>query len=140
MIKSVEDAGLEKVEFDSGVEAAFDKAMSDDFNTALALSDLYGFFKTAKAYLAQKDGRAATVIEDIKRTYALLGLFKKDAKTYLDNYGKEDIPEEISALANKLAEARAVKDYATSDALRAEIIAKGYNVMISKEGITVKKA
>ena len=28
---------------------------------------------------------------------------------------------------------------ARADALRAEIIAKGYNVMISKDGVTVKK-
>ena len=140
VIKAVEDAGLEKVAFDSGVEAAFDRAMSDDFNTALALSDLYGFFKTAKSYLAQKDGRAVTIIEDIKRTYALLGLFRKDPAEYLKNYKvEEDIPEEILALASKLSEARAVKDYATSDALRAEIISRGYNVMISKEGVSVKK-
>ena len=140
VIDAVESAKLEKVQFDSGVEAAFDAAMSDDFNTALALSDLFGFFKTAKAFLAQKDGRALTVIEDVKRVYSLLGLFKKDAKEYLEKYGREEIPEDVLALVTAMRDARAQKDYAKSDALRAEIIAKGYCVMISKDGVTVKKA
>ena len=140
VIDAVESAKLEKVQFDSGVEAAFDAAMSDDFNTALALSDLFGFFKTAKAFLAQKDGRALTVIEDVKRVYSLLGLFKKDAKEYLEKYGREEIPEDVLALVTAMSDARAQQDYAKSDALRAEIIAKGYCVMISKDGVTVKKA
>ena len=139
-IKFVEDKRLSPVPFDSGVEAAFDAAMSDDFNTSLALSELFGALKRAKAYAAAGDGRAATIVADVKRVYSLLGLFKKDAAEYLSEYGKEDVPEDILALAEKISEARAKKDYAASDALRAEITAKGYLVMIAKDGVTVKKA
>ena len=52
---------------------------------------------------------------------------------------KSAIPEEELSLAKEMQDARAVKDYAKSDALRAEITAKGYNVAISKEGVTVTK-
>ena len=140
IIKSVNELNAPAVEYDSGVEKAFDKAMSDDFNTALALSDLYGFFKTAKNYLSAGDGRAKTIVADVIKNYSLLGLFIKDPDKYLNKYASEDIPREILDLAEKIKEARAEKDYAKSDALRAEITAKGYMVMISKDGVTVKKA
>ena len=52
----------------------------------------------------------------------------------------EEVPEEIIALAQQMQSARLEKDYAKADALRAEIIAKGYTVMISKDGVTVKKS
>ena len=38
-----------------------------------------------------------------------------------------------------MQKARAVKDYATADALRAEITKAGYVVKISKDGYTVEK-
>ena len=140
VIKAVKDAAIPATDYDGGVSSAFDRAMSDDFNTALALSDLFGFFKSAKAFLREGDGRATALIADIKSNYSLLGLFKKDAGEYLKKYAAEDIPEDVKALADKMSKARAEKDYAASDLYRAEITAKGYQVMISKDGVTVKKA
>lgn len=141
IISAVENSGLEKVKnFDSGVEKEFDAAMSDDFNTALALSNLYGYFKKAKNYLAAKDGRAVNVVNDVKNAYAVLELFTLDAKTYLQLYRKQDeVPENVIMLAEKMQQARSVKDYALADALRKEITDLGYQVMISKDGFTVKK-
>ena len=82
------------------------------------------------------------MLAQIKNTYSLLGLFTKDANDFVTNYQKthaEDVPEEITNLANQMQQARLNKDYQTADALRAEIISKGYTVMISKDGVTVKK-
>ena len=45
----------------------------------------------------------------------------------------------IARQAQKMQEARQSKDYAAADALRAEILAAGYSVMITKDGVTVKK-
>lgn len=141
VISAVENSGLNKAEgFDSGVTEEFDAAMSDDFNTALALSNLYGYFKKAKNYLAAKDGRAVNVVNDVKNAYAVLELFTLDAKTYLELYRKqEEVPENVIMLAEKMQQARSVKDYALADALRKEVTDLGYQVMISKEGFTVKK-
>lgn len=47
------------------IEEQFNKAMDDDFNTALALSNLHGIFKRNPNP------------KDIKKTYGLLGLFKE---------------------------------------------------------------
>ena len=140
LIAAVEKRELAAVDYESGVAEKFDAAMSDDFNTSLALSDLYGHFKKVKAFLSDGDGRAKTLVKDIVDTYSLLGLFKKDAESYLKKYKvEEEIPEDISKLCEKLKNARALKDYATADALRAEILSKGYLVMITKDGVTVKK-
>ncbi|MBR2384935.1 MAG: cysteine--tRNA ligase [Clostridia bacterium] len=125
------------------IDEKFDEALSDDFNTALALSELFAYFKKIKSLIASKDQTAGNMLAQIKKTYSLLGLFTKNPAEFVKNYEathKEDVPEEITALANKMQEARLNKDYATADTLRAEILAKGYLVMISKEGVSVKKA
>lgn len=125
------------------IDEKFDEALSDDFNTALALSELFAYFKKIKSLVASKDPVAGNMLSQIKKTYSLLGLFTKDPSEFVVNYEKthkEDVPEEILALASKMQDARQNKDYATADSLRAEILAKGYLVMISKDGVSVKKA
>ena len=125
------------------IDERFDEALSDDFNTALALSELFAYFKKIKALVASKDQEAGNMLAQIKKTYSLLGIFTKNASEFVEAYEKthkEEVPEEITDLANKMQEARQNKDYATADALRAEILAKGYLVMISKDGVSVKKA
>ncbi len=124
------------------IDEKFDEATSDDFNTALAISDLYGYFKEIKKSIAEKNERAGKMLNQIKTTYSLLGLFKKDPETYVKEYEKnhaEPVPQEITEKAQKMQEARKSKDYAAADALRAEILAAGYSVMITKDGVTVKK-
>ena len=138
-----EEAGI-KIEGDyPEIDEAFDRAMSDDFNTALALSDLYAFFKKIRAAVAAKDPVAGKMLSQVKKTYALLGLVRFDPEAYVKNYEKtheEPVPENVRALAEKMQAARAAKDYALSDSIRAEILASGYAVMISKDGVSVKKA
>jgi cysteinyl-tRNA synthetase len=144
VIKAVEDSGLCAVEdYESPVAAGFDRAMSDDFNTALAIADLYGYFKKAKAFLNAKDGRAVNIVNDVKKYYAIIELFRTDAGAYLEKYAKaQDDPTlaTATALAEQMQKARLEKDYPTADRIRAEIAAMGYQVMITKEGVTVKKA
>ena len=125
------------------IDKIFDEAMSDDFNTALALSELYAYFKQIRALTAKKDPAAGQMLSQIKKTYSLLGLFTKNADEFVKNYDKtheEPVPDDVKALAEKMQAARAEKNYALSDELRAEILAKGYTVMISKDGVAVKKA
>ena len=137
------EAGLSSSEGFKEIDDNFNEALSDDFNTALALSELFGYFKKIKTLIAQKDETAVKMLNQIKETYSLLGIFTKDAETFVKEYEKthaEEVPEEILSLAQKMQEARTVKDYASADSLRAQIIEKGYTVMISKNGVEVKKA
>ena len=121
----------------------FDEALSDDFNIALALSDLYGYFKTIRQELRSDPEKAGEMLWQIRETYSLLGLFRTAPAEFIAAYDKKhgtDIPAEITEKAKQIEKARAEKDYALSDRLRAEITNAGYNVMISKTGVTVKKA
>ena len=61
----------------------FDAVMSDDFNTALALSDLFGYFKEISKKLASGDSSSADDVYAIRETYSLLGLFKRTRKAIL---------------------------------------------------------
>ena len=126
---------------EESIDKRFDEAMSDDFNTALALSDLFGYFKEVSRLLAEHDPRARRIVNQIRKTYSLLGLFKKDAKEYLAKYGEkqEEVPEEVKAVAEERKAARANKDWAKSDELREKLKALGYAVKDSKEGYTLTK-
>ncbi len=122
------------------VDDEFNACMSDDFNTALALSNLFGYFKELKKLTAAKDSKAAALAAQIRKTYALLGFFEKDAKAYVAAHTKEEeVPADVKAIAEERWAARAAKDWAKSDELRAKLAALGYAVKDSKEGYTLTK-
>ena len=124
------------------IDAAFDACMDDDFNTALALSDLYGYFRTVRKKLEEKDASAAADVAQIRKTYGLLGIFRKDAESYVKWYESKrenEIPAEVLAIAEERAKARAAKDWAKSDELRARLSALGYAVKDAKDGYTLSK-
>ena len=122
---------------------SFDKAMDDDFNTALAISNLFGLFKSIKAKIGSGDNSALADINQIKNTYSLIGLFTTDAKAFIEYYeGKnqaQEIPAEVIAIAEQRAVARQNKDWAMSDKLRDELLSLGYIVKDSKDGYSLSK-
>ncbi len=122
------------------IDNKFDLAMSDDFNAALALADLFGYVKEISRLTEAGDSRAKRMANQIRRTYSLLGLFRRDAEAYLNEYGKaKDVPEEVLALAEERKAARANRDWAKSDELRERLKALGYAVKDGKEGYELTK-
>ena len=72
----------------------------------------------------------------------MLGLFRKDAAEYVRWYETKDaaeIPEEVRAVAEERWAARACKDWAKSDELRARLAEMGYSVKDSKTGYELTK-
>ena len=125
---------------EEAIDKNFNEAMSDDFNTALALSDLFGYFKEVSRLLAENDPKARRITNQVRATYALLGLFKRDPAQYFAQYAKkEEIPAEVAAVAEERRAARAGKDWAKSDELREKLRAMGYAVKDSKDGYTLTK-
>ncbi len=57
----------------------------------------------------------------------------------LDLLHKSNIPSDLLQKAADLDKAREQKEYAKADALRAEIVAKGYEVITTKEGTRLQK-
>ena len=105
--------------------AAFDAAMSEDLNTAVALTQLDEAIGTKKVPVEEK--RAL-----IERMDAVLGL-------NLLTIGRADLrvrpkvaeitEAEIDAALDKRLDVRAAKDFAESDRLRDDLLARGVEVM-----------
>ncbi len=141
VISTVEKSGLTENGSAKEVDEQFNDCMSDDFNTALALSNLFGYFKKVKALLNAKDGNAVSMVKQIKETYSLLGLFNTDADTFVAKYGKATVsaPDEVIALAEQRRDARKNKDFAKSDELRDKIAELGYIVKDTRDGYTLEE-
>ncbi len=123
------------------IDDEFNGCMGDDFNTALALSNLFGYFKEMKKYLSAGDATAAAYAKQIRDTYGLLGLFQKDAGAVVAAAKAQDdgIPADVKEVAEERWAARLAKDWAKSDELRGKLTEMGYAVKDSKEGYTLTK-
>jgi cysteinyl-tRNA synthetase len=140
------DDAIRAAEVATKVDGEFNACMSDDFNTALALSNLFGYFKEMKKLLAQGGSGnlfvALAYAVQIRKTYGLLGFFQKSAKEYLAWYEErnaETIPDGVRAIAEERWQARLNKDWAKSDELRAKLAEMGYTVKDSKTGYELTK-
>ncbi len=134
---TINEGGMYEVKY---VDDEFNACMSDDFNTALALSNLFGYFKELKKLTAAKDEKAAMLAAQIRKTYGLLGFFGKDAKAYVTARDiAEEIPAAVKAVAEERWAARLAKDWAKSDELRGKLTELGYTVKDSKDGYTLTK-
>ncbi len=142
IIKKVEDKFGKGSVGNKQIDDDFNADMSDDFNTALALSRLFGLFKKVSKLCDDGDAACAEDVYQIKKTYSLLGIFKKDASAYLEEVAEknaEDIPDEVKSLAEKRWQAKKDKNWAEADALRAQIDGLGYLIKDTKDGYTVIK-
>ena len=143
VIKAVED----KFGMGSGaneqIDSDFNTAMDDDFNTALAISNLFKIFKNIKAKLAVGDATVADDVNQVRKTYSLIGLFTVKADDFIADYDnkhpKEEIPEQVRAIADERFTARQNKDWAKSDELRDKLAELGYVVKDAKDGYTLIK-
>ena len=128
----------------------FIEVMDDDFNSALAISNLHIVFrdinnimKTAnKANKQIVANTLAKALEDIKSVYKILGFFEQEPDEFISNMkekylGKLNISvNEIENKIAKRAEAKKNKDYETADAIRAELDKKGILLNDTKDGTT----
>ncbi len=139
-LAKVDKLGRNTDTINDNIDKEFDEAMDDDFNTAKAIANLFGYFKTINSKLASGDMSAISDAKAIRETYALLGLFKYSPDEFLSKITKEDnIPENIKDLAEKRWQAKQNKDWATADTLRQELFNLGYTIKDNKEGYEIIK-
>jgi cysteinyl-tRNA synthetase len=105
---------------------------SDNFKTAESLVVIQELLKDASVNPATK----IALFEFVDR---LLGLQFIDRAKKLIALEQVTAPAEIVELAKRRADAKAAKDWATADALRAEIDAAGWTVLDSKDGYKIVK-
>ncbi len=140
VLSDVEKLGVKTDKVNPSIDQDFNAAMDDDFNTAKALANLYGYFKTMKAKLAKNDNSVVEDYNAIKATYSMLGLFTEAPEEFLKAHEKvEEVPEDVKALAESRFQAKKDKNFALADELREKIKQKGYSVLDTKEGYTLTK-
>lgn len=145
-LEEVKESGLECDKQSKWIDDGFNRAMDDDFNTAKALADLFGIFKGIRAKLRAGDPEAVADAKQVVKTYNLLGLFRCEPKDFIAYYEQKQkakegaIPQEVLDLVEQRKVAKANKDWASADAIRAKINELGYVVKDTKEGSFAEKA
>ena len=134
----------------SEIKTKFIEAMDDDFNTTVALSELYSIFKYLNNIIKSmnKGNKEQTIntlnriLTNLKEVYGILGLFEQIPSEFIselkNKYIKElDITEtEIVEKINKRLEAKKNKDFKIADDIRNELNEKGIILNDNKEGTT----
>jgi cysteinyl-tRNA synthetase len=109
----------------------FRAAMDDDLDTPGASALLFDTLRKANALIDAGDDTSATqAAATVREMCVALGLDLRSAA---------DVPDDVAAKATALDEARAAKDFATADALRAELQADGWTVETTKHGTAVRR-
>ena len=123
-------AGVASADPAADVLDAFRVAMDDDLDTPKATALLFDTVRRANAALDAGDDDAPALVAAANEIATAVGLVLG---------ATSDVPDEVAAKASALDAARAAKDYATADAIRAELQADGWTVETTKDGTTVRR-
>ena len=117
-------------EADADVLARFRERMDDDLDTPGATAIMFDTVRRANAALDAGGAEAGSLVAAVHQMCTAFGLV-------LNTGG--DVPAEAAAKAAALDTARAAKDFAAADALRAELQADGWTVETTKAGTTLRR-
>jgi cysteinyl-tRNA synthetase len=118
------------VDPDADVIARFRGFMDDDLDTPSAAALLFETVRRANTALDAAEASAPALVAAVRSMCAAFGLDLKEAS---------DVPVGVLRMAAELDAARAAKDFATADALRATLQADGWIVETNKAGTTVRR-
>lgn len=126
----------------------FEEVMDDDFNTVVAISNLYGIFKYVNGIMktAKKADKISTantisnIQKAIREVYGVLGMLKQNPKEFIKEMKKKyskklNIDEDL--IENKIRErlvAKKEKNFTLADEIRLELEEKGILLMDTVEG------
>jgi cysteinyl-tRNA synthetase len=108
--------------------ARFREAMDDDFNTPDALAVMQGVARSLnQAKAAGEASKAGVAAATLRAMGAMLGVLQQDPETYLKRSAAASGPSdaEVEALLTARQAARAAKDFAESDRIRAQLTSAG---------------
>ena len=124
-------AGVGQSDVDPGLLASFRERMDDDLDTTNAMAIVFDAARRGNAAIDAGDiDTAAMLAATVTELCTAVGLVLKIG---------EAVPVEALAKAEALDAARAAKDFATADALRAELQAEGWQVETTKSGTTIRR-
>ncbi|ABO48742.1 cysteinyl-tRNA synthetase [Desulforamulus reducens MI-1] len=134
------------------IRLEFEKAMDDDFNTALAISYFFDLAKEVNIYVGKLNSKvtlemrkildqAHTLIKDFNRVLGILKEDKMTGKLLIEMAGADDtLTEGLVQLIIKIRqEARSKKDWSTADAIRDGLKELGVVLEDTPQGVRWKK-
>lgn len=134
-LKKLQPAATSTVDTKGLREKCFE-AMNDDLNSPIVISHL---FDAARVVNSVKDGKATISVTDLKELQEVFHLFLFDilglqdsSSSGNDNY--ETMSKVVDLLLSIRQQAKANKDWATSDRIRNELTSIGFTIKDTKEG------
>ena len=125
----------------SGIRAKCYDAMNDDLNTPIVISHLFDAARLINQTVDKKATLCAADLAELKEVFSLflfdiLGLKTEQGG---NNSGREEaFGKVVDMLLEQRAIAKANKDWATSDKIRNELAALGFEIKDTKDGCTWK--
>ena len=127
-------AGKETTVEVAGLRERCEEAMCDDLNTPIVISHL---FEASKAINTVADGKGTISEADLAELKEVFKLFIEDIlglQTESGSGSNEAYKKAIDLLLEMRLEAKRNKDWATSDKIRNELTALGFNIKDTKDG------
>jgi len=121
---------------DNDYSARFHAAMDDDFNTPVAIAVLFDLVRDLNKASGEEQ---AALAGQLRYLAGVLGCLQSDPQSFLQS-GAGDEAEWIEEMIQKRLEAKKAKDFATADAVRDELVAKGIVLKDGPEGTTWSKS
>jgi cysteinyl-tRNA synthetase len=122
------------VDINATIQAFYD-AMNDDFNSPVLIAEL---FETVKLIHRVNEGEEKLTVADIEKLQKTIEAFVYDVLGLtLDASTKEDnmfLDKALDVLIDMRNQARASKDFATSDRIRDALLEKGIQLKDGKDG------
>jgi cysteinyl-tRNA synthetase len=123
----------------AGLRAKCEEAMNDDLNTPIVISYLFDALKSINLVHDGKETISAADLDELKAVFSMfieeiLGLKSENEASA----GNEAYKKAIDLLLNIRLEAKQNKDWATSDKIRNELTALGFEIKDTKDGFEWK--
>ena len=111
---------------DADLQNKFDQALGDNLNTPKLLTQLH-------IALSEPHANTLDIVKDLEEKVLKIWLFSADDSSELS------VPDEILALAEQRKQAKADKNYALADQIRAELLDQWWEIKDTKDGFELIK-
>lgn len=147
VIQPVEKDATVDTEYANELRRKCYEALNDDFNTPIVISNLFDACRVINQILDKKATISSTALDTLKEVFhlfafELLGLRESGVSAAAGNDGNSDREEAFGKVVDMLLEqrmkAKANKDWATSDLIRDNLSALGFEVKDTKDGFSWK--
>ena len=111
---------------DSDLQNRFDQALGDNLNTPKLLTQLH-------IALSEPHANTLDIVKDLEEKVLKIWLFSADDSSEIS------VPDQILALAEQRKQAKADKNYALADQIRAELLDQWWEIKDTKDGFELIK-